>query len=156
MRFSTAAISPPGSTAFAVFCSHLSRLVGICIRDRASAWKRVFNAGSADVDGFARSSCLSAAVLPGPLECWFLFRARYHEKQGDATADDFGARNAAREAVLGKGQSKRIWAELYKVVDSSDVVVQVRPAQVDLPRCHNGKRQDEDGATMTTEGNESS
>ena len=43
-------------------------------------------------------------------------------------ADDFGARNAAREAVLGKGQSKRIWGELYKVVDSSDVVVQVRRA----------------------------
>ena len=54
-----------------------------------------------------------------------MFCGRYHEKQGDAAPDDFGARNAAREAVLGKGQSKRIWAELYKVVDSSDVVVQV-------------------------------
>ncbi len=52
--------------------------------------------------------------------------SRYHEKQGDGVADDFGARNAAREAVLGKGQSKRIWGELYKVVDSSDVVVQAR------------------------------
>ena len=56
--------------------------------------------------------------------CFPPFR-RYHEKQGDAAPDDFGARNAAREAVLGKGQSKRIWAELYKVVDSSDVIVQV-------------------------------
>jgi hypothetical protein len=55
----------------------------------------------------------------------FLTCRRYHEKQGDAAPDDFGARNAAREAVLGKGQSKRIWAELYKVVDSSDVIVQV-------------------------------
>ena len=57
---------------------------------------------------------------------------RYHEKQGDAAPTDFGARNAAREAVLGKGQSKRIWAELYKVVDSSDVVVQVREDRNDL------------------------
>ena len=57
---------------------------------------------------------------------------RYHEKQGDAAPDDFGARNAAREAVLGKGQSKRIWAELYKVVDSSDVVVQVRKEDSNL------------------------
>jgi hypothetical protein len=27
--------------------------------------------------------------------------------------------------VIVSGQSKRIWAELYKVLDSSDVVVQV-------------------------------
>ncbi len=31
-----------------------------------------------------------------------------------------------REQIFQKGQSKRIWGELYKVVDSSDVVVQVR------------------------------
>lgn len=52
-------------------------------------------------------------------------------KVGDEPEDAFGARNAQREAVLGKGQSKRIWAELYKVVDSSDVIVQVRL----LPTC---------------------
>ena len=51
---------------------------------------------------------------------------------GDEPADAFGARNAAREAVLGKGQSKRIWAELYKVVDSSDVIVQVSLARNSL------------------------
>lgn len=31
-----------------------------------------------------------------------------------------------RDAVFEKGQSKRIWGELYKVVDSSDVIIQVR------------------------------
>jgi nuclear GTP-binding protein len=31
----------------------------------------------------------------------------------------------AREPVFSKGQSKRIWNELYKVIDSSDVVVHV-------------------------------
>lgn len=37
-----------------------------------------------------------------------------------------GERVAKREEVMLKGQSKRIWGELYKVVDSSDVVIQVR------------------------------
>lgn len=46
-------------------------------------------------------------------------------KVGNEPEDVSGMRNAMREAVLGKGQSKRIWAELYKVVDSSDVIVQV-------------------------------
>lgn len=49
----------------------------------------------------------------------------YHVKVGNEPEDASGMRNAMREAVLGKGQSKRIWAELYKVVDSSDVIVQV-------------------------------
>jgi nuclear GTP-binding protein len=31
----------------------------------------------------------------------------------------------AREWVMGAGQSKRIWNELYKVIDSSDVIIQV-------------------------------
>lgn len=32
-----------------------------------------------------------------------------------------------RHTMFEKGQSKRIWGELYKVIDSSDVVVQVVP-----------------------------
>jgi hypothetical protein len=32
----------------------------------------------------------------------------------------------ARDTIFEKGQSKRIWGELYKVLDSSDVVIQVR------------------------------
>lgn len=36
-----------------------------------------------------------------------------------------GITNAARDSIFEKGQSKRIWGELYKVVDSSDVVIQV-------------------------------
>ncbi|PXF46245.1 Nuclear/nucleolar GTPase 2 [Gracilariopsis chorda] len=38
-------------------------------------------------------------------------------------------KNADRERVFDKGQSKRIWAELHKVVDSSDVVIQVLDAR---------------------------
>jgi len=36
---------------------------------------------------------------------------------------------AQREWIFGAGQSKRIWNELYKVIDSSDVVVQVLDAR---------------------------
>lgn len=32
-----------------------------------------------------------------------------------------------KQKYLDKGQSKRIWGELYKVIDSSDVVIQVPP-----------------------------
>lgn len=43
---------------------------------------------------------------------------------GKAVKDD-GTRDAARHTMFDKGQSKRIWGELYKVIDSSDVVIQV-------------------------------
>jgi nuclear GTP-binding protein len=35
----------------------------------------------------------------------------------------------AREAIFSKGQSKRIWNELYKVIDSSDVIIHVLDAR---------------------------
>lgn len=35
----------------------------------------------------------------------------------------------ARESVFSKGQSKRIWNELYKVIDSADVVIHVLDAR---------------------------
>nr|XP_033810853.1 nucleolar GTP-binding protein 2 [Geotrypetes seraphini] len=47
------------------------------------------------------------------------------EKDRDLVTEDTGVRNEAREEIYKKGQSKRIWGELYKVVDSSDVVIQV-------------------------------
>lgn len=36
-----------------------------------------------------------------------------------------GELTTAREPVFSKGQSKRIWNELYKVIDSSDVIIHV-------------------------------
>jgi hypothetical protein len=39
--------------------------------------------------------------------------------------EEDGLRDLVRHTMFEKGQSKRIWGELYKVVDSSDVVVQV-------------------------------
>ncbi|GLT83362.1 hypothetical protein SLE2022_016550 [Rubroshorea leprosula] len=40
-----------------------------------------------------------------------------------------GFRDLVRHTMFEKGQSKRIWGELYKVIDSSDVVVQVLDAR---------------------------
>lgn len=42
---------------------------------------------------------------------------------------DSGVRDEAREPMFQKGQSKRIWNELYKVLDSSDVVIEVLDAR---------------------------
>ncbi|KAL7753950.1 GTPase required for pre-60S ribosomal subunit nuclear export and maturation [Sorochytrium milnesiophthora] len=43
-----------------------------------------------------------------------------------------------RDVIFMKGQSKRIWGELYKVIDSSDVVIHVLDARDPLgTRCHN-------------------
>lgn len=52
-----------------------------------------------------------------------------NENDLDLVRDDEGVKNAAREWVMGAGQSKRIWNELYKVVDSSDVLLQVIDAR---------------------------
>lgn len=46
-----------------------------------------------------------------------------------AASQGVGDRDAAREPMFEKGQSKRIWGELYKVLDSSDVVIQVLDAR---------------------------
>lgn len=47
-----------------------------------------------------------------------------------------GVLTASREAIFSKGQSKRIWNELYKVIDSSDVIIHVLDARDPLgTRC---------------------
>ncbi|XP_051575571.1 nucleolar GTP-binding protein 2-like [Myxocyprinus asiaticus] len=51
------------------------------------------------------------------------------EKDRDLVTEDSGVRDEAREEIFKKGQSKRIWGELYKVIDSSDVIIQVLDAR---------------------------
>lgn len=50
-------------------------------------------------------------------------------KDYDLVVDDGGTRASVRDWVFGAGQSRRIWNELYKVVDSSDVLLQVLDAR---------------------------
>ncbi|NXR97998.1 NOG2 protein, partial [Oxylabes madagascariensis] len=50
-------------------------------------------------------------------------------KDRDLVTEDTGVRDEAQDEIFKKGQSKRIWGELYKVIDSSDVVVQVLDAR---------------------------
>ena len=65
------------------------------------------------------------------------FVANVEQKQGDYDQgkdvdfhkNDFAAeKDEARHAIFEKGLSKRIWEELYKVVDSSDVLIYVLDA----------------------------
>ncbi|KAK0516630.1 hypothetical protein JMJ35_001233 [Cladonia borealis] len=57
------------------------------------------------------------------------------EQAGEATPED-AVLTKAQEPIFSKGQSKRIWNELYKVIDSSDVVIHVLDARDPLgTRC---------------------
>ncbi len=57
------------------------------------------------------------------------------EQSGEAVPED-AVLSAAKEPIFLKGQSKRIWNELYKVIDSSDVVIHVLDARDPLgTRC---------------------
>ncbi len=52
------------------------------------------------------------------------------DKDQDKVTDDANTvKDATREWIFGAGKSKRIWNELYKVIDSSDVVIQVLDAR---------------------------
>ena len=52
------------------------------------------------------------------------------QKDKDRHKNDFiDARDAVRHAIFDKGLSKRIWEELYKVIDSSDVILNVLDAR---------------------------
>lgn len=50
-------------------------------------------------------------------------------KTAEEMLQEDGELTTAREPIFSKGQSKRIWNELYKVIDSSDVVIHVLDAR---------------------------
>lgn len=47
------------------------------------------------------------------------------EKDRDLMTEDTRVKDERRDLIFSKGQSRRIWSELYKVVDSSDILIQV-------------------------------
>lgn len=55
---------------------------------------------------------------------------KYDEnKDVDRVREDTGVKEGQRDWIFGAGMSKRIWNELYKVIDSSDVLLQVLDAR---------------------------
>ena len=57
------------------------------------------------------------------------------DPEGGLEEED-GVISTAQEPIFSKGQSKRIWNELYKVIDSSDVIIHVLDARDPLgTRC---------------------
>ncbi|XP_058830405.1 nucleolar GTP-binding protein 2 [Topomyia yanbarensis] len=55
---------------------------------------------------------------------------RYDDsKDRDLKRDDGGVKEQVREWIFAAGQSKRIWNELHKVIDSADVLLQVLDAR---------------------------
>ncbi|XP_060802576.1 uncharacterized protein LOC106135185 [Amyelois transitella] len=55
---------------------------------------------------------------------------KYDEaKDIDRVREDSGVKEGQRDWVFGAGMSKRIWNELYKVIDSSDVLLQILDAR---------------------------
>ena len=64
--------------------------------------------------------CMTVIYINSP---WCVHR--YGSETEIDEDEEAGVSNAARDKIYDKGQSRRIWGELYKVVDSSDVIVQV-------------------------------
>uniref|UniRef100_A0A1D1YFX1 Nuclear/nucleolar GTPase 2 n=1 Tax=Anthurium amnicola TaxID=1678845 RepID=A0A1D1YFX1_9ARAE len=68
------------------------------------------------------------------------FEQKIAAKSGEGNEED-GLRDLVHHTMFEKGQSKRIWGELYKVIDSSDVVIQVLDARDPQgTRCHHLER----------------
>lgn len=51
------------------------------------------------------------------------------DKDFNLVKEDTGEKELARDWIMDAGQSRRIWNELYKVIDSSDVVIMVLDAR---------------------------
>ena len=53
----------------------------------------------------------------------------FNDKNAGKTEEELHVKEMPREYIFSAGMSKRIWGELYKVIDSSDVILQVIDAR---------------------------
>lgn len=92
--------------------------------------------GVSSIEDLADDSVKSHDTYLDRLEQAELLSGNSGETAGEAAPEDNGYISSAREAIFNKGQSKRIWNELYKVIDSSDVIIHVLDARDPLgTRC---------------------
>ena len=92
--------------------------------------------GVSTVEDLAESTTKSHDSYLDRLDEALLLSGNSNEPIGEAAVVDDGYITSAKEAIFNKGQSKRIWNELYKVIDSSDVVIHVLDARDPLgTRC---------------------
>ncbi|CAF9930004.1 GTPase required for pre-60S ribosomal subunit nuclear export and maturation [Imshaugia aleurites] len=98
--------------------------------------KRVkLGVGSLD-DLAGESTRMHVAYLERIEEAKLLSGTSGLEEQAGEAAPEGAVLSSAIEPIFSKGQSKRIWNELYKVIDSSDVVIHVLDARDPLgTRC---------------------
>lgn len=75
------------------------------------------------------SSAEDLADRTGTMHDSYLDKLEEAQLLSGTSADGEGTLTQAREAIFTKGQSKRIWNELYKVIDSSDVLLHVLDAR---------------------------
>ena len=95
--------------------------------------KRPRLGGSSDLEALAKKSKARAEE----------YDERVATGRGDPAAvkDNLESRDLVKDKLFEKGQSKRIWGELYKVIDSSDVIIQVLDARDPLgTRCQHVER----------------
>jgi nuclear GTP-binding protein len=92
--------------------------------------------GVSSLEDFADNSVKSHEEYLDRLEQAKLLNGGARDGPSEAPTEDNGYVTSTREAIFSKGQSKRIWNELYKVIDSSDVVLHVLDARDPLgTRC---------------------
>lgn len=103
--------------------------------------------GVSSLEDLADQSVKNHDTYLDRLEQANLLSGNSNEAIGEAAIPDDGYVTSAREAIFNKGQSKRIWNELYKVIDSSDVVIHVLDARDPLgTRCRSVEKYIKDEA----------
>ena len=82
---------------------------------------------------FMESTLNKQSIPPESLFLYFfyfcLFLEKYQVESDPHLAREEDFKEATRHSMFDKGQSKRIWTELYKVIDSSDVIAVVLDAR---------------------------